>query len=398
MKPNAILFLILILLLLFYLLWEYIFHQRNVNRFTFRIHVNGTRGKSSVTRLIRAGLAEGGFSAFAKTTGSMARMILPNGSEVSVERFGKPTILEQLKVLKIATKTKANVIVIECMALEPKYQWASESQMIQSNIGVITNIREDHLDIMGPSISDVAKAIASTVPLSGKLFITSTPFREFFKKVSKERKSDFIEVLDSNPSLIQDSDLSEFSYIEHKENLILALSVCESLGVSNKIALAGMKKMNSDPGALTITNVHFFGKHFSFANAMAANDPNSTSIIWKNYIEKPEKYLAPKYILFVMREDRPERTKQLLEEISSWQNVNGIILVGPGANLNYPILEKKTNSEIPVYVWEHLSPDQIFESLISILPETSIVFGMGNIVGLGFELLQYIKNRAEFKA
>ncbi len=169
---------------------------------------------------------------------------------------------------------------------------------------------------------------------------------------------------DSNPSLIQDSDLSEFSYIEHKENLILALSVCESLGVSNKIALAGMKKMNPDPGALTITNVHFFGKHFSFANAMAANDPNSTSIIWKKYIEKPEKYLAPRYILFVMREDRPERTKQLLEEISSWQNVNGIILVGPGANLNYPILEKKDKFGNSRLCLGTLKPRSNFESLI----------------------------------
>ena len=38
---------------------EYQNHQKSLDSIPIRIHVNGTRGKSSVTRLIAAGLREG---------------------------------------------------------------------------------------------------------------------------------------------------------------------------------------------------------------------------------------------------------------------------------------------------------------------------------------------------
>lgn len=43
-------------------------------RVGLRIHVNGTRGKSSVCRLIGAGLHAGGLRAMVKTTGLAARL------------------------------------------------------------------------------------------------------------------------------------------------------------------------------------------------------------------------------------------------------------------------------------------------------------------------------------
>src|SRR6476646_2181595 len=57
-------------------------HQRHLARIPGRVHVNGTRGKSSVTRLIAGGLRASGRRVFAKTTGTMARMIDPDGREV----------------------------------------------------------------------------------------------------------------------------------------------------------------------------------------------------------------------------------------------------------------------------------------------------------------------------
>ena len=43
-------------------------HRLLVNRIPVRVHVNGTRGKTSVTRLIAAGLRAGGKRVCAKTT------------------------------------------------------------------------------------------------------------------------------------------------------------------------------------------------------------------------------------------------------------------------------------------------------------------------------------------
>ncbi|MEO7117435.1 MAG: poly-gamma-glutamate synthase PgsB, partial [Candidatus Limnocylindrales bacterium] len=56
-------------------------HQRRISRLAVRIHVNGIRGKSTVTRLVAAVLREGGYVTVAKTTGSAARVIGPRGEE-----------------------------------------------------------------------------------------------------------------------------------------------------------------------------------------------------------------------------------------------------------------------------------------------------------------------------
>ena len=51
---------------------ERVVHRRNLAKIPLRIHVNGTRGKSSVTRLIAAALRAHGTVTCAKTTGTLA--------------------------------------------------------------------------------------------------------------------------------------------------------------------------------------------------------------------------------------------------------------------------------------------------------------------------------------
>src|SRR5687768_6855101 len=97
-------------------------HRRHLARLTYRVHINGTRGKSSVTRLIAAGLREGGIRTFAKTTGTLARIILPDGRELPVHRQGQPNIIEQLSVVQTAAAHEVQALVIECMALRPRLQ------------------------------------------------------------------------------------------------------------------------------------------------------------------------------------------------------------------------------------------------------------------------------------
>ncbi|TGL46908.1 poly-gamma-glutamate synthase PgsB [Leptospira meyeri] len=394
MKPNAFLFFLIILVLIVYYTFEYILHNRTIKKFKHRIHVNGTRGKSSVTRLIRAGLSATGMSVFAKTTGTMARMIFPDGTEESISRFGKPSILEQIKILKKAERREAEIVVLECMALEPRYQWASEGQILKSDIGVITNIREDHLEVMGPELSDVAKSLLSACPINGTLITGPTDFESFILEVCEDRKSKAILLKDQNIQSITDEEMAKFSYWEHKENVSVALKVCELLGVSRQNALEAMWKVNPDPGAFSVSPIHFFGKEFIYANAMAANDPDSTKLIWSSVIERYPQY-NKRYILFHTREDRPERSRQLAKEFSHWEGYDAVILIGTSTSLAFKYLKTYSKKDIPIFVWEHLSLDGIFESLLSILPKQSLVFGIGNIVGLGMDLSLYLKNRSE---
>ena len=90
----------LLLLLIFVGISEYYFHSRYLSTIPIRIHVNGTRGKSSVTRLIASGLREGGLKTLAKTTGTTPRIINENGKDIVIHRLRSASIGEQIKFIR----------------------------------------------------------------------------------------------------------------------------------------------------------------------------------------------------------------------------------------------------------------------------------------------------------
>ena len=77
------------------------------------VHVNGTRGKSTVCRLIEAGLRAGGLRVFCKTTGTDPMTIDVSGNEEPLHRRGKANIKEQVGILCRAAAQNAEVLVIE---------------------------------------------------------------------------------------------------------------------------------------------------------------------------------------------------------------------------------------------------------------------------------------------
>ena len=259
---------------------ELILHRRRLSRIPIRIHVNGTRGKTSVTRLIAGGLREAGIRTVAKTTGTVPRFILPNGREVPVYRPGGPNIIEQKQSVTMAAAQRAEALVVECMALQPQLQWLSESRLIRATHGVITNARPDHLDVMGPTEEDVALALAGMVPVEGVLLTAEHHHRELFQWAAEDRGSRFRGSEQISRPMTPE-DLAGFSYLEHQENVELALAVCEELGIDSETALRGMRRAKPDPGAMTEDEVEFFGRTIVFVNGFAANDPISTQYIWE---------------------------------------------------------------------------------------------------------------------
>ena len=90
-------------LVLFVVAWlghEVVRHRRALRRIPVRVHVNGTRGKSSVTRLIAAGLRAGDKRVVAKTTGTLARVILPGERELAVFRPLGANVREQIRIVR----------------------------------------------------------------------------------------------------------------------------------------------------------------------------------------------------------------------------------------------------------------------------------------------------------
>jgi len=93
-----------LLLFIIYGIVEYHRHQCFRKKIPRIIHVNGTRGKSSVTRLLAGALRAGGVKTLAKTTGSAPVIIFEDGSETPITRYFGANIREQLKIIKFASK------------------------------------------------------------------------------------------------------------------------------------------------------------------------------------------------------------------------------------------------------------------------------------------------------
>jgi len=74
------------ILLLLYLTKEQTHHYKRISEINYRIHINGIRGKSSVTRLIGQILTEAKIKTYTKTTGSAARLIDHEGRETPIKR------------------------------------------------------------------------------------------------------------------------------------------------------------------------------------------------------------------------------------------------------------------------------------------------------------------------
>ncbi len=372
---------------------EAIIHRRNLEKLPLRIHVNGTRGKSSVTRLIAAGLREGGIVTCAKTTGTLPRMIMPNGKEYPVFRPAGANVIEQIRIVRAAASYTAEALVIECMALTPFLQWLCEARLVRATHGVITNAREDHLDVMGPSELDVARALAGMVPVRGKLFTSERRHQEVFQKAASDRGTQMITVTDAEVSRITSEELSRFSYVEHAENVALALRVCEDIGVDRVTALRGMCHARPDPGAMTSHELNYFGRQMFFVNGFAANDPESTEQIWKMALERYPQ-VEHRIAVFNCRSDRANRSQQLGRACVGWKPADWYVLIGSGTYLFARAADAAGMDMQKVVFAENRRVDEIFEVILEHTGRSALVMGMGNIGGPGLDVVRYFHNRS----
>ena len=380
---------VLILLFLGWGVWENVRHRRRLEKIRIRIHVNGTRGKSSVTRLIAAALREAEIRTFAKTTGSAARMIFEDGSELPVLRDRKPNIIEQLKIVKRAHERGVNALVIECMAIQPQLQRVSEEKIIRSTLGVITNARPDHLEEMGPGVDDVAHSLANTLPHGGLAFTAERRMARILRERADARGTTLIETSD-NP--VTDEEMAGFDHVEHEDNVALALAVARHLGVDRATALRGMHRVRPDLGALKVAAIDLDGKEMTFVNAFAANDPESTLAIWRRVTRfRPE---AANVFLLNTREDRFDRSEHLVEMIHRHTDYARLLLVGENTQQLLASCYRKGLQSDKVVRLGAVTATEIARALKQIDAEAITLFGIGNVHGGGEEIAHYFTQRS----
>ena len=379
---SSLSFLLIILMVFGYI--ELYIHKISLKKIPIRIHVNGTRGKSSVTRLIAAGLREGGLNTFAKTTGTIPRIINNKGNDVELHRLRTASIGEQIKLIRYFSKYKPDALIIECMAVNPQYQWISEHKIVKSTIGVITNVRPDHLDEMGTTIDDIALSLSNTIPYNSKVFTSEKDCLDPLKKIASNRNT-ILEVADEES--IGSEYTNQLSFIEHPENIELALKVCAEVGVKKDVVLKGILKAQPDPGALFIWDIHYEKNKNKFVSAFAANDPNSTMKVW-NLISKGRD--NKKCIFLNTRNDRRYRTIQLIELV--FNHIKPDLFIIRAHDID-SIIKNYSKSDIKLIIYDmNTSPKKVVNSMNKL--NDHLIVGIGNMVGWGDDFIKEVK---EFK-
>ncbi len=371
---------------------EFIRHQKRIYSIPIRIHVNGTRGKSSVTRLVGAGLRAGGIPTITKVTGTFPRLILEDGTETFIHRKSFANIIEQLSIVKYTAKRNAQALVMECMALQPQYQWITENQMIHSNLSVVTNVRMDHVDVMGHTLPEIAETMGKTIPKNEHLFTSENVIPHTLKKMADKLNtvSHFIDI-----ESVSTEEMKGFSYIEHRDNVALALAICDHLKVDRGVALKGMYDAIPDAGVLSCHKVDAFQKQMFFYNAFAANDPDSTHMIWQK-IDNEIGFEGIRIVLLNTRHDRLDRARQLAEMVGHKLagEIDYLILMGQSTEVveNMCIGYGLSKTKIINLGWT--IPAKIFEKVLSVTEKSSTIVAIGNMGGMGAETAEFFEHRS----
>jgi poly-gamma-glutamate synthase PgsB/CapB len=361
-------------------------HDGHLESIPLRVLVNGIRGKSSITRLVAGALRGGGMQVVAKTTGTAARFIGPEGIEEPVHRpYGLANVIEQVRIVRRAAAQRPDALVIECMAVQPDLQEFNQSKLIRSTIGVISNVREDHLEEMGPELDDVARSLSRSMPAGGVCVTAEATRYHILEKEAARRGSRLVY---ADPDTVADHELAGFTYLTFKENVAIAIAVARELGVDREDAVRGMWEAAPDPGVLSVDRYVLGGTVIRFANVFAANDPSSTVMNVDRLLETGM-IRAPIFAIVNCRPDRIERNRQMAQILPQLRATKAFVIGHPS---------RSTLSAVPE-CWggtafdlggERSSGDILAAILAEVDGEASLV-AVGNIHGQGELLLEHLE-------
>lgn len=366
-------------------------HKTDMLRVKHRVHVNGIRGKSSVTRLIAASLREGGIQTAAKTTGTAARIIIDHNNDTAIKRK-EANIAEQRKMLKyyigdthrMYTGRDYDAVVFECMAINPVYQKFLEEKVMHSTIGVITNIREDHTDALGNTLPKIARSLCATIPKNGHL-ITAEKQPELIEILSKECKLRNTKLHAVGMMRIAEKHMAKFNHFEYKENVAIAIKVAQLCGIDRATALAGMHSALPDPGAFALQEIKHQNKTIQWANLFAINDRESFIATVQSLGAKVGTN-TKKAVILNNRLDRPERVAQFVDICSNALDIDYIITFGDYEKKVRAELARHNNSKIEIIhlgnstKFKNANGDMLLNEITnSITGKKYILFGAVNI-------------------
>lgn len=389
--PDLLPLLVSVALFLGYLVYERASHDRRIDSIPLRIAITGTRGKSSVARMLASVLRQEGRSVLAKTTGSQARYILPDGGEIEIPRRGMTSIIEQKEFVKKAADLKADCFVAEMMSIHPENHYIESHKLLRPNVVVVTNVLVDHTDAMGGTEEEVAAVYGLDIPEGARVFIPEAERRDTFEAAVERAGADLIGIpvgISRQPP----GDGLELEKRGFPENLDLVRHVGRDLGISEMVIEQGIAGSRGDIGALRLWKYHpgSGSGEIVLVNGFAANDPGSTSRVISRLSEFLPAAFNRFFGLLSLRADRADRTLQWVDALRDglMERFSGVYVMGAHSAAVGRRLEG-------VHVLRSTRPERVMDSITRGIGRGAVIVGMGNIVGAGMDMVEYWERTGE---
>lgn len=339
-------------------------HRKNLNDVQIRILVNGTRGKTTLARLLVVSLNAQGIRTMGRTTGSEATIIYPDGSVKPIVRKRRARVYELVPFFRaVSLESSRGVssglgpvqcVVVECMALQAENQVAFRDWLVRPTHVFITNTYVDHVPEMGPTRESSAQVLGLSVPKGASLYVSDSFYDGLDAKV--------VHVCEEVP--IEDP-------LIHPSCMAMAWAFLKDMGFGIETLQAGVSAFVPDKGLLEPFPLRGGGV---FVPSFSVND----GTCMEETIRKWSSSCGGKVnVVFNSRKDREQRIllfKNVMSRVCDL--VDDVLVIG-----DYP---KKVAFYIG-YGAVSCSVEEVFDKVSS--SSGAVFVGLGNIKGAGEELI-----------
>lgn len=340
-----------------------------------------------MTRLIAAGLREGGWKVLAKTTGSKPAVIFPDGSEKEIERPSAASILEQKKILGLAARRGAQALVVELMSIGSECLSAESGGIVKPSVLVLTSVRLDHRKEMGRTKADIARTLSAAIRPGATVFLPDEEHYPAFDEAARRTGADLRRIAkpagrDSTPEPDR----------EFEANLRLAAAVTRFAGVPDEISRRGMAAAAPDLGAIRVWTLSVGSppRAWHAASLFAANDPESALQAFAKIRRIVPRAASRTVGLLNLREDREDRSRQWIEALArgSFDVFSRIVFIGDGPHAWSRKKDLRSGSGDNRLAIAERSPRGIMDRLAAVEKAEALVVGLGNMAGPGRGLVE----------
>jgi poly-gamma-glutamate synthase PgsB/CapB len=360
-------------------------------RIPLRIAVTGTRGKSTVTRLVAAALRADGRTVVAKTTGSRPVLIFPDGTESEIFRPGSPTILEQKAVLRAAVRSGASALVAEMMSIGSEALGAEAGKILRPHILIVTNARLDHRREMGRTREVIAATLTRAFLPGTAVLVLEEEMLPVFAEAVARTGCRLIVV----PAVAAAAEplAAVAGAFDFPANIRLAAAAARLCGIEEGRIKAGLAAAKPDFGGLKVWRLRppSVPCPACTVSLFAANEPESTALALRS-LDKIRPGLPPRRVaILALRADRDDRTRQWLEAASrgAFDGYVGVAAVGDHARAVARRLRRIVRSGPSVRAPQGHDPASLTAAALDMAGGEACLVGMGNIVGAGARLVDY---------